>query len=221
MSKLIVGNWKMNGTLSLVDEFAQKLDERVILSVPSVFVAYAYSKRPALQLAAQDCSIYNDFGAHTGEISAKMLSNIGCKYVILGHSERRHTSGFDTPQNVLLKLQNVVSCGMSAIFCVDENYSELIDKQTEKFLNANVEKIIIAYEPLSAIGTGNTPSSGDISEALFTIKNRYCGVNTLYGGSVNVSNAKEILAIGMLDGVLIGGASLKLRELNEIAKLCE
>ena len=217
MSKVIVGNWKMNGNLSLVDEFAQNLDECVILGIPSVFIAYANLKNPSLQIAAQDCSIYPDFGAHTGEVSAKMLAELGCKYVIVGHSERRRTSNFDTPQNVFAKLKNLVTCGMKAILCVDESYHELLDMQTKEILKANSNQIFLAYEPLSAIGTGKVPSLTDISETLSKIKDAYFGVQTLYGGSVNLSNAKEILSIDVVDGVLIGGASLKLDELNEIA----
>ena len=219
MNKLIVGNWKMNGNVSLVDEFSQNLYERVILGIPSVFIAYTHFKNPDLQIAAQDCSVYPDFGAHTGEISAKMLAELGCKYVIVGHSERRRTSNFDTQQNIFAKLKNVVTCGMKAILCVDESYHKLIDIQTKEFLETNIDKIFIAYEPLSAIGTGNIPSLADISATLSKIKQAYLGMKTLYGGSVNLSNAKEILSIDEVDGVLIGGASLKLDELNEIAKL--
>ncbi len=221
MNKLVVGNWKMNGTISLVDEFSQKLDERIILGLPNVFIAYAHTKNLSLQIAAQDCSVYTDFGAHTGEISAKMLSEMGCQYVILGHSERRKTSNFDNPKNVLLKLRNVIQCGMNAILCVDENYSGLIDEQTEQFLNINTDKIIIAYEPLSAIGTGKIPSLQDISKTLTKIKNTYFNITTLYGGSVSLSNAKEILSIDVLDGVLVGSASLNLNELNAIVRMCE
>ncbi len=219
MNKLIVGNWKMNGNLSLIDEFLHNLDAHVILCIPSVFVAYAHLKKPTLQIAAQDCSVYSDFGAHTGEISAKMLSELGCKYAIIGHSERRRTSNFDTPSNVFAKLQNVVKCGMTAILCVDESYSDLVDNQTKEFLKTNLNKVCIAYEPLSAIGTGKVPSLTEISETLSKIKDAYFGVQTLYGGSVNLSNAKEILSIELVDGVLIGGASLKLTELNKIARL--
>jgi len=219
MNKLIVGNWKMNGNLSLVDEFSQTLDARVILGIPSVFIAYAHLKNPTMQLAAQDCSVYADFGAHTGEISAEMLSQVGCKYVIIGHSERRQTSNFDNQQNVFAKLQNVVKAGMTAIICIDESYPALVDNQTKEFLKTNLDKVCIAYEPLSAIGTGKVPSLKDISETLSKIKNTYFGMKTLYGGSVNVSNAKEILSVELVDGVLIGGASLKLSELNEIARL--
>ena len=219
MNKLIVGNWKMNGNLPMVDEFAQNLDARVILGIPSVFIAYAHLKNPTLQIAAQDCSIYSNFGAHTGEISAKMLSELGCQYVIVGHSERRQTSNFDTQDNICAKLQNITECGMKAILCVDEKYPELVDNQTKAFLKANLSRVCIAYEPLSAIGTGKVPSLTDISETLAKIKDAYFGVQTLYGGSVNLSNAKEILDIELVDGVLIGGASLKLNELNEISRL--
>ena len=219
MNKLIVGNWKMNGTKGLVDDFITSVNKNVVLALPNIFISYAISRNPDLQIASQDCSIYCDFGAHTGEISAKMLSDVGCRYVILGHSERRKTSNFDTSQNILLKIKNAIECDMTVILCVDENYQSLIDNETYEFLKKNCNKIIIAYEPLSAIGTGIIPTQQDISITLKTIKEMYFGVKTLYGGSVNSSNAHGILSTDNVDGILIGGASLKLDELNKIANL--
>lgn len=218
MNKLIVGNWKMNGTLELVDEFLEGLNNNVIVGLPIIFIAYAKSKNPNFQIAAQDCSIFNDFGAHTGEVSAKMLSESGCKYVIIGHSERRKTFDSDSISNILKKLQNAVLNGMTAILCVDEKYDELLASQTVEFLKNHKSQVVLAYEPLSAIGTGIVPSISEISDVLKNLKSKYFGIRTIYGGSVNSKNAKEILDIDSVDGVLIGGASLKLDEINAIAK---
>ncbi len=219
MSKLIVGNWKMNGTRPLVDAFLDSINEdNVVIGFPTLFIYYAHFKNKKLKIAAQDCSVNNDFGAHTGEVSAKMLFESGCEYVILGHSERRSSSQSDSVENVFKKLQNVINNGMTAILCVDENYDKLINEETCNFLKNNLEKIIIAYEPLSAIGTGVTPSISEISCALKSIKDKYFNIKTLYGGSVNPKNSNDILSIDEVDGVLIGGVSLKLNELKEIAK---
>ena len=219
MGKLIVGNWKMNGSIKLVDEFILGLNKQAILALPSVFVSYAHFKNLELQIAAQDCSIFDDFGAHTGEISAQMLADAGCRYVIIGHSERRKTSNFDTIPNVLKKLQNAVVHGMNVVLCVDEGYVELLDKSTADVLRNHSDKVVIAYEPLSAIGTGKVPSLTDISNVLSGIKKNYFGIRTLYGGSVNANNVKDILSIASVDGVLVGGASLKVEELNKICEI--
>ncbi len=219
MGKLIVGNWKMNGSIKLVDEFILKINKQAILALPSIFISYVHFKNPELRIAAQDCSIFDGFGAHTGEISAQMLADAGCKYVIIGHSERRKTSNSDAISNILKKLQNVVNCGMTAILCVDERYAELIDEPTSDILKNHLDKVVIAYEPISAIGTGKVSSLKDISNVLADIKNSYFGVKTLYGGSVNANNVKDILSIASVDGVLIGGASLKLEELNKICQI--
>lgn len=219
MSKLIVGNWKMNGTLSLVDAFLDSInEENIVIGFPDLFISYAHFRNKKLKIAAQDSSIYDEFGAHTGEISAKMLFESGCEYVILGHSERRSSSQSDSVENILKKLKNVIHNEMTAIFCVDENYEQLINEETCDFLKNNLEKIIIAYEPLSAIGTGVVSSISEISSALKSIKEKYFNIRTLYGGSVNSKNANDILSINEVDGVLIGGASLKLNELKEIVK---
>ncbi len=219
MKKLIVGNWKMNGSIKLVDEFILRINKQAILALPSIFISYVHFKNPELRIAAQDCSIFDGFGAHTGEISAQMLADAGCEYVIIGHSERRKTSNFDAMPNILKKLHNVVECGMTVVLCVDEGYAELIDKSIADILKNHPDKVVIAYEPISAIGTGKVPSLTDISNVLSNIKKNYFGIRTLYGGSVNSDNIKDILSIASVDGVLIGGASLKVEELNKICEI--
>ena len=217
MNKFIVGNWKMNGSLSLVDAFLDSIEEQnVAIAIPQVFLAYAYSRNPKFKLVAQNCSIYDKFGAHTGEISADILVGLGCQYVIIGHSERRHMFEEDNTSNILKKLNNVISNNMTAILCVDEQYERLINRETSEFIKNNINNVILAYEPLSAIGTGKTPSISEISNILNLLKQKYFCVNILYGGSVNSKNARDILSISSLDGVLVGGASLKLGEFKEI-----
>jgi triosephosphate isomerase len=217
VSKLIVGNWKMNGTTDLVDEFSRMMEaDNLVLGLPYIFLSSFRSKTGKIKLAAQDCSIFSEYGSYTGEVSAKMLRSIGVEYVILGHSERRALSLLDSAKNVYRKLSNAIEAGLIAILCIDESYDQLIDKNTAKLIEENDEKVILAYEPLSAIGTGVVPDILEIAEQIVDIKERYHGVTTLYGGSVNSKNASEILSIEGIDGVLIGGASLKAAEMNTI-----
>lgn len=222
MKKLIIGNWKMNGSLSLIDAFLDSIeDQNVAIAIPDIFLTYAYSKNPKFKLAAQNCSIYDDFGAHTGEISAHMLADSGCRYVIIGHSERRSNFEEDNVENILKKLNNVISNNMTPVLCIDEKYEELIDQKTLDFIENNINNIILAYEPLSAIGTGKTPSTSEISDILSLLKQKCFNVKVLYGGSVNSKNIKDKLSINSLDGVLIGGASLKLGEFKEIITISQ
>ena len=217
MKKLIIGNWKMNGNISLVDAFTDSIHhENVVIGLPSIFIAYTHLKNMKLKIAGQDCSIYKENGAHTGEISANMLKESGAEYVIIGHSERRATSAFDSIPNILKKLNNAIDSGLIPVLCVDENYETLLDDETKKILKENKDNVILAYEPLSAIGTGIVPTCEEIQNVIATIKEKFFGIKTLYGGSVNSKNSKDILDIESLDGVLIGGASLKLSELKEI-----
>jgi triosephosphate isomerase len=121
--KLIIGTWKMNGSTELVDEFTSLFDKKnIILGLPNILIAYARFKSKYLQIAAQDCSIFSGFGAHTGEVSCQMLVATGVKYVILGHSERRLFSKLDSIDNVFQKLSNTIEADMTAILCVDEGY---------------------------------------------------------------------------------------------------
>ena len=218
MSKLIVANWKMNGTLDLVDAFLESIEsDELILGLPNIFLAYSSSKNKNINLAAQDCSIFKNNGAHTGEVSAKMLSESGVSYVILGHSERR-SSNNETIDIIYQKMESALEAGLKVILCVDENYKELIDSKTNTLLRNNTDSIVIAYEPVSAIGTGIVPSVSEIDKVISEIKGMYYNLKTLYGGSVNTQNSHDILSIKSVDGVLIGGASLKLAELTEILK---
>ncbi|MDR1289129.1 MAG: triose-phosphate isomerase [Holosporales bacterium] len=217
MSKLVVANWKMNGSIDLVDEFAKTFTaDNLILGLPTIFLSPFRNRNSILKLAAQDCSMFQGFGAHTGEISARMLRESGIEYVILGHSERRSISNLDSTENILQKLSNAMDAGLSSILCIDENFDQLIDEKTTDLLRNSLGKVILAFEPVSAIGTGIVPNLSDIRETVSKIKEKCDGINTLYGGSVNSINAREIMDIPEIDGVLVGGASLKIPELTAI-----
>jgi triosephosphate isomerase len=190
-------------------------NENFILAVPSVYIAYAGEKRKKFILAAQDCSVFEGYGAHTGEISAEMIKEAGAEYVILGHSERRATSNFDNVNSVYKKLNNAINAGLKVILCVDEDFESLLDQKTKELIKGNLNKIVVAYEPMSAIGTGKLPSATDIETAVLDIKNKCYNVKTLYGGSVNAENIRKILGINVVDGVLIGGSSLRLDEIKK------
>jgi triosephosphate isomerase len=207
----------MNGSIDLIDEFAKTFNaENLILGLPTIFLLPFRKRNAKLKLAAQDCSMFRNFGAHTGEVSARMLQEIGIEYVILGHSERRSISDFDSVENILQKLSHAIESGLVSILCIDENFCRLIDENTANLIRNNHGKVILAYEPISAIGTGIIPKISDIRETVSKIKEMYDGIATLYGGSVNSSNAYEILSISEIDGVLVGGASLKISEVTSI-----
>ncbi|MDR1034850.1 MAG: triose-phosphate isomerase [Holosporales bacterium] len=217
MGKLIVANWKMNGSVDLAEEFAKTFSvSNLILGLPTIFLLPCHNRNTKLKLAAQDCSIFPGFGAHTGEISAQMLREAGIEYVILGHSERRSTSNLDSVENVLQKLSHAIDVGLVSILCIDENFNRLIDKNTSDLIKNNQGKVILAYEPISAIGTGIVPKTSAIIEIVSQIKKEYEGIATLYGGSVNSDNASEIMSISEIDGILVGGASLKISEISAL-----
>ncbi|MDR1233632.1 MAG: triose-phosphate isomerase [Holosporales bacterium] len=220
MKKLVIANWKMNGSYELVEGFANAINtvNNLVVCLPSIFISNFRSRNKDIKLGAQDCSVFEGFGAHTGEISARMLREVGVEYVILGHSERRAISSLDSTQNILRKLRNVLDAGLIPILCVSERYDDLIDSDTEDVLAQQKNRIIVAYEPVSAIGTGKTPTIQEIIRSISEIKRSYNDIRVLYGGSVNQNNAAEILGIDALDGVLVGNASLKLNSLMEILK---
>lgn len=176
-----------------------------------------------IALGAQDCSSAGDEGAHTGDVSAWMLADAGCAYVIVGHSERR-TDYKETDAQVRAKAEQVIAHGMVPVICVGELAEHrdaghewaIVEKQLAESIPANQgETIVIAYEPVWAIGTGKVPTLEDIEvmhESIHTYVREQKGhdfaLRVLYGGSVKPQNAAEILAIEGVDGALVGGASL-------------
>lgn len=236
MSKLIVANWKMNNDFSDIPEFVKyvkknaKGEDNLVVCVPSVMIKdFADASKKLLSTGAENCH-YAEKGAYTGEISAKMVKSAGASYVILGHSERRHIFN-ETDEMINKKVISALNEGLKVIFCVGETldekskYKSVIKTQILGGLNgvADLDNVIIAYEPVWAIGTGKVATTADIVKVHGYIKNLVSenyGKNlpVLYGGSVKSSNSKEILALENVDGVLIGGASLKAEDYIAIAK---
>jgi len=229
--KLVIGNWKMNGSMmSNRNLVAAMLEDRrinrsgVALAAPHVYLLQVAGLIHAgnLALAAQDVSQFARDGAYTGEVSAGMLANIGCRYVLIGHSERRQ---YLDEQNAVLsrKIVNVLEAGLTPVLCVGEtlqqresgNHLSSIRTQLEILRPLPAEQIVVAYEPIWAIGTGKVATLDQIREMHDHIKvichqPRQGGttVNVLYGGSVKADNAEAILGIDTVDGALVGGASL-------------
>ena len=238
---LIAGNWKLNCNI----EEAKKLSSRIIKSLnnkelncdivifPSYICLNSVNKiiqKSILSLGSQDCSVHKS-GAYTGDVSANMLFDTGCKYVIVGHSERR-IEKLESNNDVLCKANNAIESNLIPIICVGENAKdrkegmalEVIKKQLNESVPKNINKsnCVLAYEPIWAIGSGKIPDNSSINEMLNMIKEWLSNnkmdnsINILYGGSVNKSNAKEIFSCINLGGLLIGGVSLKAEEFSEI-----
>ena len=236
MSKLIVGNWKMNGLLADSRERAQKLAEEVknaplsfhmVLCPPATMINAVswFSKDSPIKLGGQDCHDQAP-GAFTGDIAPEMLKDLGCGYVILGHSERRQIHK-ETSVQVCSKAKRANAAGLITIICVGEldaersadKHESVVAQQLKESIpeGATPENTVIAYEPVWAIGTGKTASADDIKNMHAFIRSKVGKMQILYGGSVKGANAKEILHTPNVDGVLVGGASLKVEEFMAIA----
>ena len=242
--QLVAGNWKMNGQRADGIALARAIAERArephacdLLVCPpatlleSVGVALAGSD---VRLGGQDCHAAAS-GAFTGSISAEMLRDAGCSHVIVGHSERRHGLG-ESDADIRAKAAAAWRAGLIAIVCVGETRAEreagraiavvsgqLADSMPDGSQGggAAAERLVIAYEPVWAIGTGLTPTIADITEMHAAIRSHIpSGTRILYGGSVNPKNAAEILALPEVDGALVGGASLKAEDFWAIAQAC-
>lgn len=246
MSKLVIANWKMNGTKELLQSYLDKamavnyMDRaNVVLAAPNLYLAsLATSGKPyKFKLSAQDVSKFDDFGAYTGDINAAMLVDYNISYCLIGHSERRQYYG-EGDDVVLAKLNNCFKHNLVPILCVGENityrqngnYLEFIAQQLQviKSLNLNkLSKLIIAYEPIWAIGTGLVATQQDISEVVAMIKAWLADTapsitsRVIYGGSVNIKNVDSIMNIANIDGVLVGGASLDFDQFDYICKAAD
>jgi triosephosphate isomerase len=245
MKPLIIGNWKMHGSLAknaaLLQAIvahcdAQKADWVVCPPFPYLSQAQSMLEDTGIAWGAQTVSAFSQ-GAFTGQVDASMLLDFGVSFVIVGHSERRHGLG-ESNIYVADSAKLVIEHGMNAILCVGET---LVQKEAgqletvlqEQLLSAlkqiapeNAKNLVIAYEPVWAIGTGKTASQEDILKAHTLIKNIlkekdanfYNSVRILYGGSVKPDNASQILTILYVDGLLIGGASLDPQAFSEIGQ---
>lgn len=221
--KIIVGNWKMNGDGALVKSFVEGLngiesENKIVVCPPAELICLF--KNFKHNIGAQNC-FWEDRGAFTGEISALSLKELGCKYVIIGHSERRNLFN-ESNDTIFKKWNNVVKNGLVPIVCVGEkdknSWKDELIEQLKIFTNQDLNGTIIAYEPVWSIGTGEIPTFDRIAQTLEFIKDTLSSPPTLYGGSVNLKNYRQILEQKVVDGLLIGGASL---ELTKFLEICE
>ena len=242
---LIAGNWKMNGltsdALALAKDVAAGVSQagwtdRELLVCPPATVVMAVAgaaKGSGLLVGGQNCHAKAS-GAHTGDISAEMLKDAGASHVIVGHSERRSDCG-ETDAIVRAKAEAAWRAGLTPIVCIGETLAEREGGKTLAVLETQLKgsvpagstaaKLVVAYEPVWAIGTGKTPTIAEVAAAHAHIRKVLGGlmsdaeaVRLLYGGSVKGSNAAELLAAGDVDGALVGGASLNAAEFLAIAK---
>ncbi len=234
--KLIVGNWKMNGTLAsnqmLIDALlagasATAFNAEVAVCAPAVYLPQlqVLLKGRPIALGAQDVS-QHAAGAFTGETSAAMLREFGVRYCLMGHSERRQYHG-ESNSLVSLKAKQALACGITPIVCVGETLAEREAGQTEAVVKRQmaavihdnghcISEIVVAYEPVWAIGTGKTATTEQAQEVhavlraqLRAASDKADRIPILYGGSMNAANAAQLLAQPDIDGGLVGGASLK------------
>lgn len=224
--KIIVANWKMNGSKSLISEYKaafKDLKKNKIVVCPPQALMGEFKDFPH-SLGAQDCYIC-DSGAFTGESSPKILKEVGCEYVILGHSERRALF-LESDDFIYKKYQAALRNDLIPIICIGERkeekgrWKEVLASQLSHYKTSDIsEKTIFAYEPVWSIGTGCVPLAREIAEVLAFIKDflkEYGNFATLYGGSVNSTNSDAILSCENVDGFLVGGASLKIEEFKKI-----
>ena len=234
---LVAGNWKMNGrrgalaeAKAVADALAARntqIEADILICPPStlVMVMAEILKDAPLKIGAQDCHSAGS-GAHTGDVSAEMLADAGASAIIVGHSDRRADHA-ETDALVRIKQEAVHRAGLTAIVCIGETNGQrqagqtlnVVVRQLERSLSnaTTAQNTIVAYEPVWAIGTGLTPTTGDVAEVHAAIRDRLIArfgddgraIRILYGGSVKSQNAKELMAIANVDGALVGGASLK------------
>ena len=243
---LIAGNWKMNGLKASANELAaigqgaervwRKADLLICPPVTLLFTSAAIVIGSKVAIGAQDCHPAAS-GAHTGDLSAEMLADAGATAIIVGHSERR-TDHHETDALVRAKAEAAWRAGLVAIVCVGETQAE---RDAGKALDvvglqlagsvpdgATAANLVVAYEPVWAIGTGRTPTAKDVEEVHGFIRDRLkdrfsdegAAIRILYGGSVKPSNAAELMAVANVNGALVGGASLKAVDFLAIAAAC-
>lgn len=248
MQQYIIGNWKMNGTkaeaVKLASGFARRLEDatrplpHIILcpSFPYLIPVVEILKNTAIEVGSQDG--YPEMnGAFTGDVSITQLKDIGCRYVIIGHSERRQHH-HESSALIRRKVAAVQKAGLRPILCIGESAEQreqghalpVISRQLVTDLPEDVDPalLLVAYEPLWAIGSGHTPTLDQVEEVMGLIKHELSThsaggavVPTLYGGSVNALNASQLLALPHVDGLLVGGASLKPDEFWQIVNASE
>ena len=242
--KVIAGNWKMNmlpnETINFIEGLSQEIKDvknEIILCVPytDLFYALLTAQNTNIKIGAQNMH-WKEKGAYTGEISGQMLKSIGVEYVIIGHSERRQYFA-ETDETVNLKVKSALENNLKPIICVGETLEQREHGETEKIIESQIKlalkdltkeqirAIIIAYEPVWAIGTGKTATPEEANNVIKYIRkqikelyNEEIAENIIirYGGSVKASNAEELFNMSDIDGALVGGASLNFKEFSEI-----
>ncbi|MDD4028421.1 MAG: triose-phosphate isomerase [Caldisericia bacterium] len=236
MSRYCIGNWKQNlgpgETIEYCNQMKESLQkeplhDRVHCVVASPFVSLPYTGElpQNIERAAQNCSSFSH-GSYTGEISAAWLSEVGCRYCIIGHSERRQFMK-ESSKEVYEKYVQLQQNSITPIVCIGENDMSMKDEERLSFIIAQLslfssqESFIIAYEPVWAIGTGVIPSLDWIQVVSHNISSKFPSCHVLYGGSVNESNAESIISIPTVQGFLIGGASLDPKKFLAITHIAE
>ena len=235
-NKIIVANWKLNGSNDFLEAYFEELDSKNlrlnvcgVICPPTAYIQNCYSKLHSLYLGAQDCSKFKE-GAYTGEISASMLKENNCNFCIVGHSERRQVFK-ENNEDIKIKAAQLLDEKIIPIICIGETLEQKKKHKTHEVLkeqvinslppNSSKESVVIAYEPIWAIGTGMTPTLDEINNIHKYLKKdikEIEGYKLLYGGSVNPKNASDIMNLEYVDGVLVGGASLKADQFSQILK---
>jgi len=248
--KIIAGNWKMNKTIAEAVSFARDLKVRTFdINKTEIIICPPFTalnatreiiKGSRIRIGAQNVH-WESSGAFTGEVSAEMLESAGCEYVIIGHSERRQYFG-ETNQTINQKIKHTLTTGLTSIVCFGETLQQRqegltkqvvkiqLEEGLEGFTAANMQRIVLAYEPVWAIGTGVTATPEQAEEVHEFIRELIRemfipqtseSLHILYGGSANPENIKTLLSQNNIDGGLIGGASLKLESFTEMIKIAE
>ena len=241
--KYFVANWKMFGDIKSVNSInrviklskSRKFKKAKIIYCPPYTLLNNFVqklKKTKIEVGAQNCHQSSTSGAFTGFISSKMIKNLGCKYVIIGHSENRNKG--ETNELINKKIKSSLDSNLKILFCIGESLKEKQSKKTKRILSnqikrglnkiRNIKNIIVAYEPVWSIGTGIIPKNNELKNNILFIKKllkkRFKCINplVLYGGSVNPENIKDLSQINQIDGFLIGGSSQKSNKFIDIIK---
>ena len=233
-----IANWKMYGNINSVNTIknvikiskSKKYKKSNIIYCPPFTLISEFvkkTKNSKIKIGAQNCYTENNYGPYTGEISANMIKKLGCKYVIIGHSENRKNG--DDDHMINLKIKAAIKEDLKVIFCIGESFKERKKKQTTSVLKKQIKnglnkikklnKIILAYEPVWSIGTGMVLNNKDLENQIYKIKKLVPKkVKILYGGSVNPKNITNLSTINNIGGFLIGGASQNSKKFIDIIK---
>ena len=242
---IVAGNWKMNKTPTEACSFIQEsvnllldIDRVKVIFLPPFTGLFDMHVEHPFSLGAQNCH-WEDQGAFTGEISVGMLKDCGVSYVIVGHSERRHVFS-ETNDWINRKVKAIIAADLIPILCIGETFEQRKSGQTNQVLEEqlqdgleminSLEKLVVAYEPVWAIGTGITASVEQVSDALLLVRDilsiQFSDSNIdnspiIYGGSVTPTNAEELISVPGVDGFLVGGASLNIESFTSIIKIVD